>query len=270
MTRVCIDYAITGLLGLVCCFLFLSASTTIQLGSSPYRILTFSVLVALLAIIGLAAEPRIFEKQLEVPLLLFALLAGMALTDLFGHFEPLDYKVALPLLMMLIAPNLYRALGNIDLTRCFFGVLTAYVTVTSILIFVFGRATLSIRSDDLTRLDITGSVVTHSSLCLIFVVVGFSHLHRTYAGSPAKRFLMVALIACALFMITLTAARTVVASILIFWILFVASNRRPGKAALHAIGGLVTILCLLAIYSLVINDTLLLRLAGAQGDFSSG
>lgn len=53
---------------------------------------------------------------------------------------------------------------------------------------------------------------------------------------------MVALIACALFMITLTAARTVVASILIFWILFVASNRRPGKAALHAIGGLVTIL----------------------------
>jgi hypothetical protein len=121
---------IRALLVLTCAFAALSSSVAIALGLEQERIVVFSALVA-----GLCLLPYIQGAPLPRPgsglLCLFLLLLAIAVQDgLVGSLDPLDYKVALLLLVLLAAPGLAAELGQAAMARMSWALLALYVAVT--------------------------------------------------------------------------------------------------------------------------------------------
>jgi len=115
-------------------FLFLSASMAALFGLQNLRMVGFSLLFVSLCLAGVLARPRFDGRFLQFPVMLLFLLALIAAADMGSKFDPLDFKIAFPIIALMVAPNLAHGLSGVDVPRIFWWLLTIYVTVTFIAI----------------------------------------------------------------------------------------------------------------------------------------
>jgi O-antigen ligase len=257
-----------ALLLLVCAFAALSSSAAAALGLEEERILLFSAFLLMLLLLPFLVRPSLTPPS--GPLAALALLlAWILLADAAsGRFDPLDARVALPVLVMLAAPNLARHFEREALALLVWRLLSGYVALTFAYQLVAEPAVVARGHEGIVRFDPTGSVIMHSSLSLIHLLLAATRLAQPQR--PGQRLLTLALGAMSLAMVLLTATRTAFVTCGLFALLLAATAPRPAatvrQLALAAAGFGLAFLA----WTLFVNDSFWLRLTGAQGDFSSG
>lgn len=257
-----------ALLLLVCAFAALSSTAAAAIGLEEERILLFSGFLLLLLLLPFLIRPVLACPSGPVAVL-GILLAWMLLADAAsGAFDLLDARIALPLLVLVAAPNLARHFTPEDLMRLVWRLLSGYVALTFAYQLVAEPAAIARGHEGIVRYDPTGSVVMHSSLSLIHLVLAATRL--TLPAPPRARVATVALGLMSLTMVLLTATRTAFVTGALFSLLLIAAASRPGEAARHlALAAFGLALAFLG-WTLIVNDSFWLRLSGAQEDFSSG
>ena len=255
------------LLLLACGFAALSSSVAAALGLEEERILAFSTVVGLLLLLPFLVRPRLCRPGAAV-LLLTLLAAVMVLVDLAGRFDPLDARIALPVLVLLAGPNLARLLPPEALTLFAWRLLSAYVTVTFAYQVLAEPAAVARGYESIVRYDPTGSVVMHSSLSLIQLLMALTRLSQPLR-LPA-RLATLALAALALAMVFLTATRTAGVTLALFALLHLATTARPARALAQVAVAGAGLAFAFALWTLLVSDSFYLRLAGAQEHYSSG
>ena len=211
---------------LVCAFAALSSSAAAALGLEEERILAFTGLLGLLLLLPFLVRPRLPGRAAR-SLSCWRWLTGIMLADLAGRFDPLDAKLALPVLVLLAAPNLARFLPAEALTRSSGGCCPSYVAATFAYQLVAEPAAVARGYEGIVRYDPTGSVVMHSSLSLIHLLVAVARLGR--AAGAGARLATLALGGMSLSMVLLTATRTALVTLVIFAPLQLATARRPAS-----------------------------------------
>lgn len=259
--------ATRALLVLVCGFAALSSSAAAALGLAEERILVFTGLVVALALLPFLVRPRLARPSGPV-LIVCLLLVAMVLVDLAGDFDPLDAKVALPLLALLAAPNLARSLGPAELGRFVWRLLSVYIVVTCFYQLVAEPAVVAHGYAGIVRYDPTGSVVMHSSLSLIHLVMARARLSQKLP--PRARLATIALGGMSLSMVFLTATRTALLTLAVLALLHFATTPQPGLAWRRLGSAALGLTLAFALWTLVASDSFYLRLSGGQADFSSG
>jgi hypothetical protein len=166
---------VRALLVLICGFAALSSSVAAALGLEEERILAFAGLVSLLLLLPFLLRPQLARPSGPV-LLLTILSAGIVLADLAGRFDPLDARIVLPVLVLLAGPNLARFLPPPELTRFAWRRLSFYVAATFLYQVVAEPAVVARGYEGIVRYDPTGSVVMHSSLSLIHLLLALTRL----------------------------------------------------------------------------------------------
>lgn len=262
-----------GLLALALASLTFSATTVAALGLKDLRIVFFAAIFSALAVGAAIVRPRFGSRDRAVPLVACWLLAILALAAQLTPFgataSPLDYKILLPILALLLAPNLRAALGDVDLARFALGAGLLYVLLTAGLALVTpSTATLRNVASNV-RVDFTGSVVLHSSLCTIITLVATAALSRP--GRVLPRLAIALILAAAAWMVMLTGTRSSILTIALFVLLWACTGRAAdfARPRVLALGLLATAaFCLL---SLLASDTIWSRLVtlGHQS-YSSG
>jgi hypothetical protein len=163
------------LLVLACGFAALSASVAAALGLEEERILAFSSVLGLLLLLPFLVRPRLCPP--DGALLLLALLAAViVLADLAGRFDPLDARIVLA-----------RLLPPEALTRFAWRLLAAYVAATFTYQVMAEPAVVARGYESIVRFDPTGSVVMHSSLSLIHLVLAATRLGERSRSAPGWR-----------------------------------------------------------------------------------
>jgi hypothetical protein len=256
---------IHGLLGLLLCFAFFSASAATSMGLQSLRMLTFLALLGALVVITVVVAPRLPVQHEPFPLVLLALLGVLGLQSLTSPFDLIEYKLALPVIALMAAPRIAALLGCLEITRTVWLVLSGYVALTAVTSVVSGAEALARGHDSIERWDATGSVIAHGNLCAIYVLLACAVL-RVGRGSSG-RWLLPGLAVAALIMAFLSGTRTV----LVIWLLYavLCSMAVPSERKhLIAIGfGLLTAL---ALHTLLVDGSLAQRLLGTGDDYSSG
>ena len=258
---------VRALLVLVCGFAALSSSVAAALGLEEERILAFAGLVSVLLLLPFLYRPRLSRPSGPV-LLLAALATGIILADLAGSFAPVDAKIALPVLVLLAAPNLAPFLPAEQLTRFVWRLLSFYVALTFFYQLVAEPAVVARGYENIVRYDPTGSVVMHSSLSLIHLIVAVARLGQHLA--MRARLATLALGGMSLAMVFLTATRTALLTLAIFGVLYLLTSPRPNLALRQLGVAILGVALAFAGWTLVVSDSFWLRLVGGQGDFSSG
>ena len=254
-----------ALIAALMAFAFLSAATASAWGLQPWRMAGFISLLSLLAMVGWLAHPRVATSGAAVPLALLAVIGVLILQELVRPADPMGYKIALPVLALLLAPRLALLLDHVPPVRTAWAVLSAYVLATAVGLFVGGPDEM-VRGDDMVeRWDATGSVITHGNICAIYVVLAVA-VWRSRPRGPAA-ILVLALGLVALAMAFLSGTRTV----LVIWGIYLAltmvgdADDRRSTALL-----LLALMVAFLAYSFFVNDSLALRLVGASTEFTSG
>ncbi len=255
------------LLVLVCAFAALSSSAAAALGLAEERIFAFTTLVAVLLLLPFLYRPRL-SRPSGPELVLAALATGILLSDLAGGLALVDAKLALPVLALLAAPNLARFLPPEQLTRFVWRLLSAYVAATFLYQLLAEPAAVARGYENIVRYDPTGSVVMHSSLSLIHLILAVTRLDGRL--TLRARLTTLLLGGMSLAMVFLTATRTALLTLVLFALLNLASAMRPDLALRRlALAGLGFALAFAA-WTMLVSDSFWLRLVGEQGDFSSG
>ncbi len=247
----------------------LSASSVAALGFADLRIVVFCGLFALLAAAAMLLSPRLAGRGRTAPLIALWLLGLVAAIDRGSSGELLDYKIVLPILALLVAPNLRSALGDLAIARVVLLAGGLYVLATAAAAILMPSTTALRNVAEHVRIDLTGSVVLHASLCTIVAVTAaaaFATRERTRG-----RVAVALVVAAAASMVLLTGTRTALVTIAILAILaFVSGVWRPALRprtlvlCLVALGGLVLL-------STLVGDTLWSRLVELdRADYSSG
>ena len=122
--------------------------------------------------------------------------------------------------------------------------------------------------EGIVRYDPTGSVVMHSSLSLIHLVLAVTRLGRGLA--PRARLATLVLGGMSLAMVFLTATRTAFLTLAVFALLELATAPRPMAAGRRLVTALLGLITAFAAWTLLIDDSFWRRLIGDQDDFSSG
>ena len=259
--------ATRALLVVVCGFAALSSSAAAALGLAEERIFVFTALVMALSLLPFLVRPRLVRPGGPI-LLLWLMLAAMVLVDLAGEFDPLDAKAALPLLVLLAAPNLARGLAPGELGRFVWRLLSVYVAMTCVYQLVAEPAAVAHGYDGIVRYDPTGSVVMHSSLSLIHLIMALTRLSQPL---PARvRLATLALGAMSLSMVFQTATRTALLTLVIFAVLHLATTQRPSRACYRLGAAALGLGLAFTLWTIGVNDSFYLRLTGGQNDYSSG
>ncbi|MCB1992690.1 MAG: hypothetical protein KDG49_14645, partial [Geminicoccaceae bacterium] len=184
----------------------LSASTIAALGFADLRIIVFVCLFALLAMGAILRRPRLDRRQRTVPLVALWLLGLIAAVGQGQAGELLDYKILLPILALLVAPNLRAALGDLAVVRVVLLAGGLYVLATAAgAMLVPATATLRNVAEHV-RIDLTGSVVLHASLCTIVAVAAFAACAA--CRRPWRRLVLALVVIAAACMVLLTGTRT--------------------------------------------------------------
>jgi hypothetical protein len=256
------------LLLLVCAFSALSASAAAALELEEERVVLFTGLLVLLLLLPFLVRPTLAQPSGPV-VVLCLLAAGIVLPATAAPgFDPVDAKFVLPLLVLLAAPNLARHFTADGLVRFVWRLLSAYVALTFAYQVLAEPAAVARGYEGIVRYDPTGSVVMHSSLSLIHLVLATARLRQ--ASRPADRALTLALGSMALAMVLLTATRTVLLTGALTALLLLRASPRPRETALQlAAAGLGFAIAFLS-WTLLVSDSFYLRLTGGQEDFSSG
>jgi hypothetical protein len=247
-------------------FAFVSAAAAHALDLQRLRMGGFLWLLGTLLGLGIAHLPREPVRHGTAPLLLGLLLAALAVQDLASGIDPIEYKLALPVLALLAAPRLALLLEGVDVARAVWRLLSGYVVVTAVIFLIGDAATLERGHDDLARWDATGSMVTHAGLCGIYAILAASRLAR--GTGPLARLAALALGAIALVMAFLTGTRTVLAAWTLFAILGWSAGDRAQRRHLLALA--LALPALLALHSAWVDASLARRLLGGADDYSSG
>lgn len=255
------------LLVLVCSFAALSSSAAAALGLEAERIFLFTGLTVTLLLLPFLFRPRIVRPSGPL-LVLFVLYLLIALIAAAGELDPLDLKIGLPLLVILAAPNLCRHISPVEATRFAWRFLSLYVAATFAYQLLAEPAAIARGHEGIVRYDPMGSVVMHSSLSLIHLVMAIARL-ASLDGWP-QRLVTLALAIMSLTMVLLTGTRTALVTGLLFLSFMVLTSRDPARslsvALLAVLGGALAF----AAYTLLVSDGFYLRLVGAQEDYSSG
>ncbi len=247
---------------------FLSSALAESLGLGTPRIYLFTGLVVAMLLLACALEPRFSARGREMAMFLLALLLLQATLHPEAPFDPLDYKILLPLLLLLFAPNLARALAALDVAALLHAILALYVLASAAALALLEPSVLVRGPEAIARWDITGSMVVHSSLCLTYLLATLVRLRS--CRHPLARALLLATAALALAMIFLAASRTTVATLLLFALLDVRVAAEPGRLRRWLAAALPASLAFAA-YTLFVSDVLWRRLLGlGMEDYSSG
>lgn len=247
----------------------LSASSVAALGFADLRIVVFAGLFAALAAAAVLRQPHLDRRQRMAPLVALWLLGLIAAIDRGEAGELLDYKILLPILALLIAPNLRAALGDLAIARVVLLAGGLYVLASAAgAVLVPSTATLRNVAEHV-RIDLTGSVVLHASLCTIIAVVAAAAFAA--GARPWRRAALALVVAAATAMVLLTGTRTALATLVVLAVLALWSGTwRPAfrprtlGLCLVALGGLVLL-------STLVGDTLWSRLVELdRADYSSG
>ena len=243
-----------------------SASVAALLGLGEERILAFTGLIALLLVLPFLLRPHLVRPS-GPPLVLAGLGAAIVVMDLGRTFDPLDARLLLPVLVLLAAPNLARFLPSEELPRFVWRLLSCYVVATFLYQVIAEPAAVARGYESIVRYDPTGSVVMHSSLSLIHLLLSITRLGQP---EPARSRLAVALLgSMSLGMVLLTATRTALLTLVLFAVLHLAAAPRLRPAVARIAGSAFGLAVAFAAWT-AFNDSFWRRLTGAGGDFSSG
>jgi O-antigen ligase len=262
-----------GLFLLAAASLVLSATTVAALGLEDLRIVVFAALFAALAAGALALCPRVDGSAAVAPSVALWLLMLLAAIDQLSAQATtaslVDYKIALPITALLLAPNLRVALGGPDLPRLVVGLGVVYITVTTLAALAIPSTTVLRGVTAHVRVDVTGSVVLHASLATIIALVTGAALARP--GPVIVRALLLLVLAAAAWIVMLTATRSAVLTLVVFGGLWLAAGRLPELARARTLGLALAALALFLLLSLVVSDSLWSRLVELGGaGYSSG
>jgi hypothetical protein len=262
-----------GLLALTMASLAFSATTVAALGLEDLRIGLFTALVMALAVGGLMLRPHFASRDRAAPVLAGWLLALLALasqlTPLGAAASPLDYKIALPIIALLLAPNIRAAVGDVDLARFVLRAGTLYVLLTASLALALPSAVMLRNAAADVRVDVTGSVILHASLCTIVLLAAAAALRR--ASTTLQRLGLVLTAVAAAWMVMLSGTRSSILAVVLFAGLWAVAGRLGEIARPRVIGlGLAVALGFIAL-SLLTSDTIWARLTAiGQDGYSSG
>jgi O-antigen ligase len=256
------------LLACVVAMAFVAADAAETFGLGTLRVVAGACLVGLLAGLPLLADRRLEVGHLALPLLLLLLLAGIAVADVPSGIDPIEYKILLLLPPMLAAPQLARRIPAVEVVALLHALLALYVVVTALLVATGDSSLLYKGGEAAPRLDASGSVVTHASMCLVYLLCAAA----SFAGAaPLGRAVRLGVGVLALAMLLATATRTPYLALLIF----VAARLLAGdgrQAVLRAaLAGGIGLVLVLVVWTALVSDAAWLRLAGAsQADYSTG
>ncbi len=250
-------------------FMFLSADVARALGVAELRITGYLAALGSLMLFALLAHPPSSGRPRTVPIILIMLLAAIAILDTGPRTQLLDYKILLPVIVLLIAPSLARTLAATDLAELVWRLLAFYLLITAAT-SAAGLVEPDIKGhDELVRYDFSGSVVAYSSLSVITLLVTAARLPGLRSGPV--RLLHMLLAALASVTIFLTATRTVLVTLAVFALLQALAACEPGRCLRRTIalaGGLGVAFFL---HTWLVSDAFLQRLLGQGGsDYSSG
>lgn len=247
---------------------FLSSDAAARLGLESLRMACLMACVAALALAALAKSSGLSRHGRTAPVIMLLLLSALLARDALGTLDPLDYKILLPLLLLLAAPEITRGLGRAEPASLAYWLLAGYVAGTFLL--AIGAGPLSLRGyDQLLRWDFAGSLIGHSGLCVIASVGAFACLRRTRDDRMRLLHLLVLLMAAS--MILLTATRTALVTLALVALLDLLASRSPVRSLrrLAVAGALLAVA--VALHTLFVSDVLWARLLGSeQADWSSG
>jgi hypothetical protein len=262
-----------GLFVLTSASLAFSATTVSALGVADLRVIVFCGLFAALALGAVLRCPRFAAQGRLAPLVALWLLAVLALLSVtFVPGAPtslLDYKIGLPILALLVAPNLRAALGRLDLARFALFAGGFYVGATAALALALPSLATLRNVAGHVRVDITGSVVLHAALCTIVALTLAAALRN--ARSLWTRLGIALALAAAGWMVMLAGTRSPLLTVGLFVVLWVLAGRLGDLARPRLLGtGLIALLAFLAL-SFWASDTIWARLADlGHADYSSG
>ena len=254
-----------SILLLLLSFAFLAAAPAQALDLQTTRTIGFPLTVAALATVAIGWRPAVPAPHDAAPLLFLGLLAAMAVLELPRGLDPMGYKLALPIAAMLAAPRIALMLDGVDVARAVRTLLTAYVAVTALAWWWNGADGLARGHDGVERLDLTGSVVTHASLCAVYVVLASTTLLQGRHWAETAIAAVAGLAALA--MIFLSGTRTVLVTWGLFMALSLLAGRRRLGEMLALTGGLAVALLL---HTVLVSDGFAQRLQGGGDDYSSG
>ncbi len=253
--------------------LVLSATTVSALGLEDLRIVVFAGLFAALVAGAIALCPRLDGGTVVAPSVALWLLMLLAAIDQLSAQATtaslVDYKIALPITALLLAPNLRVALGGPDLPRLVVGLGVVYITVTTLAALAVPSTTVLRGVTAHVRVDVTGSVVLHASLATIIALVTAAALARP--GPAIGRALLLLVLAAAAWMVMLTGTRSAVLTLVVFGALWLSAGRLPELARARTLGLVLAALALFFLLSLLVSDSLWSRLVELGGaGYSSG
>ena len=257
-----------ALLAAVVALACLSSDQATRLGIETLRMPLFVAVVVALCGLGFVVRPQISEREMRVPVALALLLALIALLDLRGRVDPLDYKMALAILVLVTARSVRTALGPVDLPLLVWRTLSVYVVLTALTIATSDLRTLARGADGIVRIDASGSLVTHSALCLTHLVLCATTFARSGLPGRLARLMLGGL---ALAMLLLAATRTpfLTAGAAALILAAASPDRRrflPPLLAIAAVG-----IAALALHTALVDDSLWRRLSGSgQAEWSTG
>ena len=247
-------------------FMFLSSSTSVEFGLQEFRMIAFSIVFISLLLVSFTRHPFINPANLELPIVLAWFLAIMAVLDLAGTMDPLDYKLVLPILAIAAAPHVGKAMAPGDLPAWLFSAFSVYILAVVILYLAGTGAAGTFAAA--TRIDPTGSVVSLASAGTITAVLATGEARR---ATGFRRIVPISMALLALAAIFATATRTAVATMVILGVLLLATSSNRSRQLRNLIGAGFILALLLAIHTIVFSDVYFLRLTGNNGDdYSSG
>lgn len=260
-----------GLLLLVLASLGLSSTTVSALGLEDLRMVLFAVLF--LALIGgaILLRPRFGNERQTAPLVALWLLAliGIVSATAGQGGSIIDYKILLPILALLLAPNLRAAVGDLDLARLTVRAGAVYVLASSGIAALVPSAAAFRNVAAHVRIDITGSIVLHASLCTILALAAAAA--AVHCQGTARRALLILVAAAAAWMVMLTGTRSALLLLVVFALLWAMAGRLHDLARPRVLGLGLAVLGLFLLLSFMASDTLWSRLTEiARDDYSSG
>jgi O-antigen ligase len=253
-----------SLLLILLSFAFLAAEPAQALGLQTARTIGFPLVLLALATLAVAHRPAVPVPHHAGPLLLLGLIGLIAVQSLARTFDPMALKIALPVLALLMAPRLALLLEGADAARAVRSLLAGYVAVTVLMLLLGGADDLARGDDGARRWDVTGSVVTHASFCVVYTVLAAT----TLQSRPDRIEAVIATFggAAALAMTFLSGTRTA----LVTWALFLVLALRSGGGQRRVAALAGTVALGLAVHTLLVSDSFAQRLQGGADDYSSG
>ena len=250
-------------------FLFLSSSLADVLGLQTARATAFAAIIGLLAVVALARRPVVAPASAMMALVLTWLLSLMALVDLDGRIGVFDFKVVLPILVLLVGPAAVHGLKRVEPARLFYALIALYVLATCLMLAT-GAAGTAVRGyGRFLRYDVSGSLVTHASLCAIALILAVAASRTASRAATLAFHATVALAATA--MLLLAATRTALVAFALYAVLSLIAGPERDARATRFVGASVLALVGLLLYSAVWSDAFLARLISAdQADYTSG